>query len=219
MPTDPSRPSPTGLRLADRARSVRRAVLRRRRLLAALLTAVAVAAGLQAVAAPPPPSESVLVAARDLPAGVVIAAADLQPVAFAPGSAPDGVAADAVGQVLAAPLRRGEPVTDVRLVGPALTEGTPGVTAVPVRLPDAGMVALLDVGDRIDLVAADPQAGGAEVVAYDVPVLAIPGAAADSPGDSSLPGRLVVVGAEPTEVGAIADAAVRAFVTYTWASR
>ena len=118
---------------------------------------------------------------------------------FAPGSAPEAVADDPVGQVLAAPLRSGEPVTDVRLVGPELTAGQPGLVAVPVRLPDPGMVALLDVGDRIDLLATDPQEGGASVVATDVPVLAIP-AADDRTSASGLPGRLVVVGAEAAQV-------------------
>lgn len=205
-------------RLTFLAGAVRRAVLRRRRLLAAALTAVAVAAGLQAVAAPPPPTVAVLVAARDLPAGQVLDGGDLTPVEFAPGSEPDELVGDAEGRVLAGPLRRGEPVTDVRLVGPSLTEGHPGVVALPVRLPDAAMVALLEVGDRIDLVAADPQEGGAEVVAADVPVLAIPARGADDPGASALPGRLVVVGADDYDVPALADAAVRSFVTYTWAN-
>ena len=199
-------------RIASTFRPVRRAVLARRRLLAAALTAVAVAAGVHAVAAPPPAEVPVLVAARDLPAGTVLAPGDLTSAAFAPGSAPAGLAPDAAGRTLAAPLRAGEPVTDVRLVGPALTEGYPGLAAVPVRLPDAGMARLLRVGDRIDLVSADPQGGGASIVASDVPVLAVPDADPEL-GASGLAGRLVVVGAPPTEVAEIADASVRTFVT------
>ena len=160
----------------------------------------------------------VLVAARDLPAGAEIDGADLATARFAPGSEPEGIADDPVGEVLAAPLRAGEPVTDVRLVGPGLTAGQPGLVAVPVRLPDPGMVALLDVGDRIDLVATDPQEGGTSVVAVDVPVLAIP-AADDQASASGLPGRLVVVGAESSQVEELAAAAVRSFVTYTWPGR
>src|SRR6478736_2063202 len=90
-------------------------------------------------------------------------------------------------------------VTDVRLVGPALTEGYPGLAAVPVRLPDAGMAGLLRVGDRIDLVSADPQGRSAETIADGVPVLALP----DTPtevGATGLTGRLVVVGTGPGEV-------------------
>lgn len=198
-------------RLAAIVRPVRRAVLARRRLLAAVLTAVAVAAGIHAAASPPPAEVPVRVAARDLPAGVVLGADDLRTVGFAPGSVPDGLAVDAAGRTLAAPLRAGEPVTDLRLVGPALTDGYPGLAAVPVRLPDAGMVDLLRVGDRVDLVSADPQGAAAEVVATDVPVLAIPAATDD--GGSGLPGRLVVVGAVPADVARIADASVRTFVT------
>lgn len=199
--------------------SLRRAVLRRRRLLAALLTGVAVAAGLRAVTAPPPATVSVLVAARDLPAGAELEADDLLAARFAPGSAPDGVAADPTGRILAAPVRRGEPVTDVRLVGPQLTEGLADLTATPVRLPDAGMVGLLHVGDRIDLVAADPRGEGAATVAADVPVLAIPSEQAGGPGTAGLPGRLVVVGVDPDDVGEVASAAVASFVTFTWATR
>lgn len=207
-------------RLVRPLRAVRRAVLRRRRILAALLTAVAVAAGLHAVATPPPATIRVTVAARDLTSGTVLSAADVESAQFSPESVPDAVAAAPIGRVLAAPLRRGEPLTDLRLVGPALTDGHPDLTAIPLRLPDAGMVDLLEVGDRIDVVAADPQGGGAEVVAADVLVLAL--AALDESdarsGPSGLPGQLVVIGAQATDVPGLAEAVVRAFVTFTWSS-
>jgi Flp pilus assembly protein CpaB len=199
-------------RLASTLRAVRRAVLARRRLLAAVLTAVAVAAGIHAATSPPPAEVKVRVAARDLPAGAVLGAGDLRTVGFAPASVPSGLADHAAGRTLAAPLRQGEPVTDLRLVGPALTDGYPGLAAVPVRLPDAGVVGLLRVGDRVDLVASDPQGGSASVVATNAPVLAIPAADAGTDG-TGLTGRLVVVGADPGDVTRIADAAVRAFVT------
>jgi Flp pilus assembly protein CpaB len=203
-------------RLTRLTRPVRRAVLRRRRLLAATLVGIAVATGINAAAAPPPPRFPLLVAARDLPAGIVLASDDLTEAAFAPDLVPDDVAAAPVGRVLAAPLRRGEAVTDVRLVGPGLAAGYPDVTAVPVRLPDPAMVDLLRVGDRVDLLATDPQGGGASVVAIDVPVLAIPQASPDS-GGSGLSGRLVVVGADEGEVTRIADAAVRYFLSFAFA--
>ncbi|MDN4159898.1 SAF domain-containing protein [Nocardioides abyssi] len=202
-------------RLTRPARAVRRAVLARRRLLAAVLAAVAVAAALQATARPAPATVAVTVAARDLPAGEVVTTGDVVRAAWSPGSAPADLA-DPVGRVLAAPVRAGEPVTDVRLVGPGLTEGRPDLVAVPVRLPDAGMAALLEVGDRIDLLAADPRAGGADVVAGGVPVLALPVDDDPAVGGNGLTGRLVVVGAGPTEVTAVADAATRAFLTFAW---
>ena len=203
-------------RLTATRRTLRRTVLARRRLLAGLFAAVAVASGLHAATAAPPARTPVLVAAHDLPAGAVIGTRDVRRVGFAPGSVPDGLAEDPEGRTLAAPLRAGEPVTDVRLVGPALTDGYPGLVAVPVRLPDAGMAGLLRVGDRIDLVSADPQGRSAEVVAAGVPVLALP----DTPtevGAAGLTGRLVVVGAEHGDVARIADASVRTFVTISFA--
>lgn len=199
-------------RLVAPVRAVRRAVLARRRPLAALLSAVAVAAGIHAATAPPPATVEVAVAARDLAAGTVLAPGDLRRVGFAPGSVPAGASYDAVGRTLAAPLRAGEPVTDVRVVGPALTEGYPGLSAVPVRLPDAGMAGLLRVGDVVDLVSADPQGGGASVVATGVPVLAVPDSAPET-APSGLPGRLVVIGAPAGDVPRIADASVRTFLT------
>jgi Flp pilus assembly protein CpaB len=206
-------------RIALASESVRRAVLRRRRLLAAVLTAVAVAAGLHAVAAPPPATVPVLVAASDLPAGAELQPSDLVAAEFAPDSAPDDLVDDPVGRTLAAPLTRGEPVTDVRLIGPQLADGYAGLTATPVRLPDAGMVDLLRVGDRIDLVAADPRGTGAETVAADAPVLAIPSAETGGPGTTGLPGRLVVLGMASDEVDRVAAAAVGSFVTFTWSGR
>lgn len=202
-------------RLLAPVRTIRRAVLARRRPLAALLTAVAAATGIHAASTPPPATVDVVVAARDLPAGVVLAPDDLRPVGFAPGSVPAGTAEDAVGRTLAAPLRAGEPVTDVRLVGPALTRGYPGLSAVPVRLPDAGMADLLRVGDVVDLVSADPQGGAATIVATHVPVLAVP-ATTPEVRASGLPGRLVVVGAAPADVPRIADASARTFLTVSF---
>jgi Flp pilus assembly protein CpaB len=203
-------------RLAPLFRPVRRAVLARRRLLAAVLTAVAVASGLHAATAAPPARVPVVVAARDLPSGVVVGADDVRTVGFAPGSEPTGEVTDPVGRTLAAPLRAGEPVTDLRLVGPSLTDGYPGLAAVPVRLPDAAMAGLLAVGDRVDLVSADPQGGGATVVASGVPVLALP-AGDGEVGATGLTGRLVVVGAAPGDVARIADASVRTFLTVAFA--
>lgn len=208
------RPGMPGDRLTRVVHPIRRAVLARRRLLAAVLAGLAVTAGVRAATVPPAAEVTVLTAARDLPAGTTLAAGDLAPAGFSPASVPDGIAADPAGRTLAAPVRAGEPVTDVRLVGPALTDADPSLTAVPVRLPDAAMVDLLEVGDRIDLVATDPQRAGAEVVASGVPVLAVPPASPDTP--SGQPGALVVVGVDPAEVTRLADASVRKFLTYAF---
>lgn len=202
-------------RLTRPLRAVRRAVLIRRRLLAAVLAAVAVATGVHAAAAPPPPTERVLTAARDLPAGTLLSESDLVEQEFAPESVPVGVADDAVGRRLASPVRGGEPVTDVRLVGASLAASDPSLTAVPVRFPDAAMVGLLRVGDEIDVLATDPQGGGATVVAAGVPVLAIPppDTAAASDGQA---GALVVLGVPDGTVSGLADASTRLFLTFAY---
>src|SRR5690349_7519578 len=129
--------------LRSRLSTARRAVLRRRRPLAALAAGVAVAAGAHLVVAPAPREVRVLTAARDLPAGTVVGAGDLQPTGFAPDTVPSGLTADPVGRTVATAVRRGEPLTDVRLVSPALSDPVlaSGRVAVPVRMPDAGMVA------------------------------------------------------------------------------
>ncbi len=182
---------------------------------------MAVAAGLQAADQSPPPTESVVVAGQDLAAGTVLAEADLQSVAYPEGMAPGGLVAEPVGAVLASAVRRGEPLTDVRLIGPELTSGRPELVALPVRLPDAGAVDLLAVGDVIDLVAADPQQGGAQVVARGVEVLALPAPdeAEFAGGTAGLSGRLVILGAPSVEISTIVAATVESYVAFTWAQR
>lgn len=211
MPLDLARPTAV-------LGGVRRQVLRRRRLLAALLAAVAVASGLAATADEPPETVPVVVAAADLPAGQVLGTDDLTTVAFAPGSVPDGLVGDPSGRVLASPLTRGAPVAEVSLVGPAMTGDRPDLVATPVRLPDAGAVALLRVGDELDLVATQPQSGEVDRVADAAVVLAIP-AADEATGPTGLPGRLVVLGVAGHEVDRLAGAASRAVLSYVWTRR
>src|SRR6476659_8158981 len=113
-------------RLPRSLRRARRFVLARRRLLAAVAAALAVLALLQAPTTPPPPRTPVLTAAHDLPAGTVVGADDLTSTPFDPGSVPAGVLADAreaIGRTTAGPVRRGEAVTDVRLVTRSLLTG------------------------------------------------------------------------------------------------
>jgi len=205
-------------------------VLVHRRLLAGVLTLLAVVLGLQAAHPAPPATAEMTVARRDLPAGAVLSAVDLTSVSVPPDAIPAGAQRQVTGRILASGLRRGEPVTDLRLVGPTLTQGHPGTVAVPVRLPDADMARLLRVGDRIRLLATDVQHGGTITVAPDALVLALP----DSPGaadassstaaegsgangvTSPLSGRLVVVGIEPDLVTLVTSASVKDFLSYAY---
>ncbi|MGH3350099.1 MAG: SAF domain-containing protein [Nocardioides sp.] len=216
-------------RLKTFARRVRRGVLAHRRLLAFLLTAAAVATGLSATRPHPPDTSTMTVASRDLPVGTVLGAADLIDVETDPNSMPADLAETPVGERLAAPLRRGEPVTDVRLVGPELTEGYPDLVAVPVRLPDAEMAGLLHVGDTVDLYATDPATAKTSLVTTDTLILSLPQAAAKS-GDDSLTqgrtegygvtststGRLIIVGVSASSVEEVTSAGVGGFLTFAY---
>lgn len=194
-------------------RRVRRAVLARRRPLAAGLAAGSVLVALQAATPAPPATRPVLTAARDLPAGVVLTRADLTRTGLPPDIVPAGAvsaAADLIGRTTAGPVRAGEPVTDVRVVSGSLLEGYPGLVAAPVRIGDPGAVALLRVGDLVDVIAADPQ-GRAEavLVAEAAPVLALPRAA-----ETALASGGLVVLAVPDPVARdLATAAVTRYLS------
>lgn len=198
-----------------RLRAVRHQLRRRRRLIAAALAAAATLAALRTLAPPPAGTVDVLVAARDLPSGTRLGDEDLVVRAFPSELAPPGAAGAAVGRVLAGAVGRGEVLTDVRVVGPALALAHPGETVLPVRLPDAGMATLLRTGDEIDLVATDPGTGATTVVASGVTVLATPTGVPDGPAGGS-GGALVVVGATADEAVDIASAALSQFLTVSW---
>lgn len=179
------------------------------------MAAAATLVALRTLAPPPATTVDVLVAARDLPSGTRLDEDDLAVRAFPADLAPPDAATAALGRVLAAPISRGEVVTDVRVVGPGLALAQPGETVLPVRLPDAGMATLLRAGDEIDLVATDPGTGASTVVAHDVTVLATPTDAPDGPAGGS-GGALVVVGASAEEAIDISTAALSQFLTVSW---
>jgi Flp pilus assembly protein CpaB len=189
-------------------------VLVHRRLLAAVLAALAVLAGIQAAAEPPGPTTAVVVARTDLAGGRVLSSADLTTAEVPVAAVPAGTVTSAVGltgRLLAAPLRRGEPVTDVRLLAPGLLAGYPGLVAAPVRIADRASVRLLRVGDHVDLVATNPDGGTAATVASDAAVVAMP---KDRGQDGSFSeGALVVVAVPRDRALALAQASVSAVVS------
>lgn len=163
------------------------ALARHRRFVVAALAGLAVAAGLQALRPPAPPTARVLVTTRDLPAGHRLTPADLVARPWAPASVPAGLLARPQGRILASPLRRGEPVTDVRVAADQAPRVPVGWTAVTVRLADPAAALLVVPGDRVQVVAGpplDPLVGvapgdgappPASVVAPEALVLAVPG--------------------------------------------
>jgi Flp pilus assembly protein CpaB len=188
-------------------------VLARRRPLAAAAAGLSVLVGVQATAPPPPPTHSVVTAARDLPAGTVLAPRDLKRTPFSPQSVPAGavvVAREVVGRTTTGPIRTREAITDVRLVDDPLLDGYPGRVAAPVRIGDAGAVSLLRVGDLVDIIAADPQGRSeATFVAEAAPVLALPRA----PGTGPVSGGLVVLAVPEQTAKDLAAAAVSRYLS------
>lgn len=173
---------------------------------------IAVLAALPVLAPGAGATVPVLTAARDLRWGAPLTPADLAVTQMPARSVPDGAlasASDARGRLVASPVRRGEPITDVRLVGPSLLS-EPGLVAVGVRIADAGLAALVRPGSVVDVLAAIGDegfdrpvgVGTAEVVASGVRVLAVPGGRR-----SGLEGALVLVAATEAQAARLAAAA------------
>lgn len=194
-------------------RRLRRAVLARRRLIAAVCAALAAALAVRANAAPPPATVTVPVAAHDIAAGVPVRPEDLTTRQFDPGTVPAGLvaAAAAVGRTTVGPVRMGEPLTDVRLLTGSVLDGYPGMVAAPVRIGDPGVVELLRVGDRVDVLAADPQAGSAQVLLTDAVVIAIPHP--DDTAPTLTTGALVVLAVPEQSAARVAAAGVSSFLS------
>jgi Flp pilus assembly protein CpaB len=206
---------------------VQTAVRRHRRLFAAATLGVAVAMAIEAFAPKPPGTVTVVTAAHDLPAGAVLTAADLHSVALPPADVPSGAVTDTgqtVGRQLSGPLRRGEPLTDVRLDTGVLRRPGAGLVSVPVRFADSQAARLLQPGQRVDVLAAStstqPESAPttASVVAAGVAVVAIPVPAPTTGGEASgglgaevaSEGTLVILATTPEEASQLAQAQVSA---------
>ena len=235
----PLRPAPAPLRDAPSLqppartvehvwREIRIGVRRYRQLLRAALVTIVLALVVSRLAPKPAATTAIVTAARDLPAGEVLTVADLHTVDVPPATVPAGVATDVdavVGSQLSGPLRRNEPLTDVRINDGVLRRPAPGLVSAPVRLADSQAALLLRPGQRIDVLAAstDTQGGSvaapaadaaAIVVAADVTVVAIPnvsrtpGSASDATGDVGVEGTLVVLATSVFQARQLAQAQV-----------
>lgn len=179
--------------------------------------------GLASAVRPPGAATAPVVVARaDLLPGTALTDADLEVVALPePGLPVDAVrdAAALRGRLVAAPVRAGEPVRERDVVGEQLLDALgPGLVAVPVRLADDGVVALLQPGDVIDLVAAHD--GSAEVVAAGVRVLVVPRSATSTSvlgtSTSASTGSLAVVATTTSAALALQRAEAEGRVGVFW---
>lgn len=158
-------------------RALRLAVARYRRWLVAGCVAAAVGAAISALAPPPEPSRPVPVAARDLAAGQRIGPGDVVVRRWPLDAVPAGLMGAAAGRVLAGAVRRGEPITDARLLGPGLLAGQPvDRVAITVRPADPAATRAVRPGELVDVLAGpvtgDPTAAGAgETLAAEAVVL------------------------------------------------
>ena len=143
-------------------------------------------------------SAEVVVAARDLRPGTALTPDDVRLEKRLTTTVPDGSQADlgaVVGSTLASATRRGEVLTDVRLLGSRLAESTagPGARIVPLHLADGALIDLVRVGDVVDVLAAPANESPGASQATTPPVSRV--VATDA----------VVVGVSTKQKGQVAD--------------
>jgi Flp pilus assembly protein CpaB len=188
-----------------------------RRIAAAGLVVLAGVAALR----PNPDGEraQVVVAARDLSPGAALTTDDLRLEKRLAPTIPDGSQSDIdtiVGSTLAGPTRRGEVLTDVRLLGRRLAESAAGPDArlVPVHPVDIALADLVRPGDLVDIVAASEtnSAAAARVVATGAIVVLV---SAKQKAQAATSERVVLVALPAASANAVAGAALTQTVTLT----
>lgn len=162
---------------------------------------------------------TVVVASHDLMPGTELTADDVRLETHSAPTVPDGSQSDiaaVVGSTLAGPARRGEVLTDVRLLGRRLAESAAGPDAriVPVHPADSALIDLVRPGDVVDVVAATEGSTQAtpHVVATDAIVVSV---SAKPKAQSSNSERVVLVALPASSATAVAGADLVATVTLT----
>lgn len=129
-----------------------------RRIAAGLLVLLAGASALR-----PDPAHvqrRVAVAVRDLSPGMTLTAEDVTLRALPAAALPDGAQTaltGLIGATLAGPARRGEVLTDTRVLGSRLVglSAGPDARVVPLHLAESAVLDLLRAGDVVDVVGAN----------------------------------------------------------------
>ncbi len=191
---------------------------RARRIVAGLLVVLAGASAWR-----PDPADaqhSVVIAVRDLSPGITLTADDVGLQKRPAALLPDGIQTalgGVIGARLTGPARRGEVLTDARVLGPRLAEMSVGPDArvVPLHLADSAVLDLLRPGDVVDVLGASPSTGGdsrPRVVATGAVVVLVSAApTAIGSGDD----RVVLVALPAPAATALAAATLVQTVTLT----
>lgn len=164
----------------------------------------------------------IAVAVHDLAPGVELTAADVRLESRSVATLPDGARSDVAGMIgatLAGPVRRGEVLTDVRLLGPRLAESAVGPDAriVPLQLSDAALLDLIRPGDVVDVLTVaqtghqdDAQPPRPVVIATDAVVVLVSDKPKGTGGD-----RVALVALPARSANEVAAASLVQAVTLT----
>jgi Flp pilus assembly protein CpaB len=191
-----------------------------RRIMAGGLVVLAAVAALRSD--PDGDRTEIVVAAHDLAPGVELTAADVRVETRMATTVPDGSTSDVsavIGATLAGPARRGEVITDVRLLGPRLAESAAGPNAriVPLHLADSALLDLIRTGDVVDVLAATTSDTGddsrPQVIATDAIVVLV---SEKQKGAGSGGDRVVLVALPAHAANEVAGAALVQTVTLTF---
>jgi Flp pilus assembly protein CpaB len=173
----------------------------------------------------PDPSDGradIVIAARDLPPGAELSAADVIVESRPMITIPDGALSEpsaAVGSTLTGPARRGEVITDVRLLSPRLADVAAGPDAriVPLHLADTALLDLIHPGDVVDVLAVDDTGPGEtderpQVMATDAVVVLV---SEKRQSPSSSDDRLLLIALPAPTANQVAGASLTKAITLT----
>ncbi|HEY0237509.1 MAG TPA: SAF domain-containing protein [Friedmanniella sp.] len=197
-------------------RNLARAASWHRRKLAVLAAVATVLTGLAAAAPPVPPTTTVVRTRTALAGGVLLTADDLEVVDLPRSGLPErtvGEPGELVGRRLAAPVPRHQVLTTTALATVDAAVGVGHVLA-PVRLADADVVALLEPGDLVDVIASASDGGTTSTVARSVRVVTVPPRDPDDQGTTA--GALVVLDVVDDDAEPLARAAATGNLTVIW---
>lgn len=186
-----------------------------RRIAAGFLVLLAGAAALR-----PDPADAytdVAVTVRDLRPGQTLTADDVRLERRSTTTLPDGARNELgpiLGATLAGPTRRGEILTDARILGSRLAGLAIGQDArvVPLHLADPAVPDLIRTGDVVDVLGAQDAAAHATVIATNAVVVLV-SAATKTPGGGN--DRVVLVALPTAAATALAGASLVQTVTLT----